>query len=431
MEALLLFRRVSALLAALLASLLVVDVPALAQESPPPPDSTVELVAASSERSAGVASRVMGDGFLVEMLLIPGTQYLGRRPLAELPPAVRDAVASVPVGEAQMLAGGGGQFLVARVLPELPPAHLGAEGYAQDPETIWSVLSVGPTDPQLLSLEIDVDAEDLAAICRSKTELARSGVDRARAAVDALPTGAAPPQVLGAYADLISALSFQGEMAAAIDAVHALAGRLPERAPDGSTSHRETMHRVLGILELRRGEVENCLRHHHREMCVFPLSENARHVEDDGAKKAFSHFVKFLELRPDDLEGRWLLNIAAMTLGSHPDGVPERWRLAPKLFTSAEDVGRFVDVGMTAGVAMVGGAGDSAGGSVADDFDGDGWMDLVVSSRDPCSPLRYYRNRGDGTFADETERAGLLAQLGGLNVTQVDYDHDGHLDLYV
>ncbi|MEO1367327.1 MAG: CRTAC1 family protein, partial [Acidobacteriota bacterium] len=99
--------------------------------------------------------------------------------------------------------------------------------------------------------------------------------------------------------------------------------------------------------------------------------------------------------------------------------------------TSAEDLGRFVDVGMAAGVAMSGGAGDSAGGSVADDFDGDGWMDLVVSSRDPCSPLRYYRNRGDGTFADETERAGLLSQLGGLNVTQVDFDHDGRLDLYV
>ncbi|MEM8995723.1 MAG: CRTAC1 family protein, partial [Acidobacteriota bacterium] len=242
---------------------------------------------------------------------------------------------------------------------------------------------------------------------------------------------AAPPQVLGAYADLISAHSFQGEMAAAIDAVHGLVGRLPERAPDGSTAHWETMHRVLGILELRRGEVENCLRHHHREMCVFPLSENARHVEEDGAKKAFAHFVKFLELRPDDLEGRWLLNIAAMTLGRHPGGVPERWRLAPELFTSAEDPGRFVDVGMAAGVAASGGAGDSAGGSVADDFDGDGWMDLVVSSRDPCSPLRYYRNRGDGTFADETERAGLLSQLGGLNVTQVDFDHDGRLDLYV
>ncbi|MEM8996092.1 MAG: hypothetical protein AAGF23_14995, partial [Acidobacteriota bacterium] len=87
MEAPQLFRRASALLVALLLVSLLAPFPVLAQA--PPPDATVELVAASSERSAKVASRVMADGFLVEMLILPGTQYLGRRPLAELPPAVR------------------------------------------------------------------------------------------------------------------------------------------------------------------------------------------------------------------------------------------------------------------------------------------------------------------------------------------------------
>jgi hypothetical protein len=45
--------------------------------------------------------------------------------------------------------------------------------------------------------------------------------------------------------------------------------------------------------------------------------------------------------------------------------------------------------------------------------------------------LRLYRNRGDGTFADVSERAGLLGQLGGLNLVQTDYDNDGWTDIFV
>ena len=49
---------------------------------------------------------------------------------------------------------------------------------------------------------------------------------------------------------------------------------------------------------------------------------------------------------------------------------------------------------------------DIAGGTIADDFDGDGLLDVVFSSVDYCAPLRLYRNRGDGTFEDRTEQAG-------------------------
>ncbi len=39
-----------------------------------------------------------------------------------------------------------------------------------------------------------------------------------------------------------------------------------------------------------------------------------------------------------------------------------------------------------------------AAGAVTDDFDGDGLLDIVTSSRDPCEPLRLYlnRDRSDG-----------------------------------
>ena len=407
-------------------------------ERPSGEERTVELVLAETEHQARVVGRAMWTGFFVDQLLIPGTSYLGKVEWSKLQPGMRSALQDARPGEPQVLTNPKGRHLVARVLAQEPPALLGAKAYAQDAAAIQAILSVGPTDTTLLNLEVDVETEDLAAICKSKQRLIDADLQRVRATIAALPPAAAPDQVIRIYAEAISTLSFKGEMAAAIEMVEALIDKLPARSPDGGRSHVDTMHQVLGILELRRGEVENCLpapagqHHHHREMCLFPLSEAARHRVGDGARRAFEHFTRYLESNPDDLEVRWLLNIAAMTVGSYPEGVPEPFRVAPEAFASAVDPGRFWDVAGPVGLAHS----DNAGGSVADDFDGDGLLDVVVSSRDPCEPLRLYRNQGGGadgrvTFADLTEAAGLSQQLGGLNVIQVDYDNDGRRDLFV
>ena len=68
-------------------------------------------------------------------------------------------------------------------------------------------------------------------------------------------------------------------------------------------------------------------------------------------------------------------------------------------------------------------------GAAWGDWDGDGFLDLVVTGyRD----LRLYRNNRDGTFADVTERAGLGGFSGFWSgASWGDYDRDGDLDLYV
>ncbi len=395
-------------------------------------ERTVEIVLAESEHQARVVGRAMRTGFLVDQLLIPETSYVGRFPFSRLNPSQQNALKDARPGEPHLLTLSSGKHLVVQVLPTGPPALLGETQFAKESKEIWAVLSVGPTDSRLLSLEVDVDTGDLAAICKSKQRLIAGKLESTRAKVAALPPAAAPQALIGAYGDLVSLLSYQGDMAAAIQAVGALVERLPAQSPSDQRSYQDIMHLVLGILELRRGEVDNCIFHHNREMCLFPLSEAARHTEDDGARKAFSHFTRYLERYPDDLEVRWLLNIAAMTLGTHPGGVPERLRIGPETFASAIDPGRFWDVASEAGLATS----DNAGGSITDDFDGDGLLDVVVSSRDPCEPLRLYLNRGGGadgtvTFEEVTEAAGLSGQLGGLNVTQADVDGDGRLDLFV
>jgi hypothetical protein len=118
------------------------------------------------------------------------------------------------------------------------------------------------------------------------------------------------------------------------------------------------------------------------------------------------------------------------------------------------DGGQLVDVTARAGV------GDPSWSTSAAfaDFDGDGWLDLYVANyvrwspeterncsfpkefRDYCSPKSYaapardvlYRNRGDGTFEDVTEAAGLgQAFANGLGVVSGDLNGDGALDFYV
>jgi hypothetical protein len=135
----------------------------------------------------------------------------------------------------------------------------------------------------------------------------------------------------------------------------------------------------------------------------------------------------YLEAAPDDLKGVWFLNLAAMQAGVYPGGVPERWRIPPERFTSAEATAPFTDVAPALGLDTF----DQAGGSIAEDFDGDGRIDLITSTMDPRGSLRYFRNVGDGTFEDRTTAAGLDAQLGGLNAVQTDYDNDGRPDVLV
>jgi len=71
------------------------------------------------------------------------------------------------------------------------------------------------------------------------------------------------------------------------------------------------------------------------------------------------------------------------------------------------------------------------------DYDNDGWLDVFVLSgtrldaAPPEATNRLYRNNRDGTFTDVTEKAGLTRSGWGSAVTVGDYDNDGFDDLFV
>ena len=125
-------------------------------------------------------------------------------------------------------------------------------------------------------------------------------------------------------------------------------------------------------------------------------------------------------------------------------GVGRRMRHSGAAFViAAAGVGAsaqtFVDVAASAGIRHaqtsaelivdLPGSAFFTGGVAADDFDGDGWTDLVFTRLN--APDVLYINRGDGTFEARTKAAGFTAPTLTNGVVAGDIDNDGDRDLYM
>ncbi|HTQ60889.1 MAG TPA: CRTAC1 family protein [Candidatus Solibacter sp.] len=88
--------------------------------------------------------------------------------------------------------------------------------------------------------------------------------------------------------------------------------------------------------------------------------------------------------------------------------------------------GTFTDVTKQAGLTHTG----WGQGACVGDYDNDGWEDLYVTY---YGKNVLYRNNGDGTFSDVSKKAGVSGsgKSWGNGCAFVDYDRNGHLDLFV
>jgi hypothetical protein len=220
-----------------------------------------------------------------------------------------------------------------------------------------------------------------------------------------------------------NALLQLGEEQKAIDVFNDLLKKIP----GGDIDQRLSIMKDLGISYLRLGERMNCIRNHNAESCIFPISKEGVHLDKTGSEKAIEIYQKILIDNPGDLESKWLLNIAYMTIGSYPEQVPPRFLLKIKNDDSMHLVKPFTDVAMNAGLNYK----SQAGGNIVDDFNNDGYPDIVLSSWSLSEPMRYYRNNGNGTFTDISDSSGLGYLTGGLNMMQTDYNNDGLKDIFV
>ncbi len=107
------------------------------------------------------------------------------------------------------------------------------------------------------------------------------------------------------------------------------------------------------------------------------------------------------------------------------EGFPKGSEPTSHLFRNNRD-GTFTDVTLKAGVAHSGWGQACCVG----DYDNDGWDDLFVTY---FGKNVLYHNNGDGTFTDVSEKAAVAGTGTRWNTgcAFVDYDRDGHLDLFV
>jgi hypothetical protein len=91
--------------------------------------------------------------------------------------------------------------------------------------------------------------------------------------------------------------------------------------------------------------------------------------------------------------------------------------------------GHFVDVTLASGLSGEGIRGYPQGVAVGD-YDNDGYVDVLVTN---YGDNVLYHNDGDGHFTDVTAKAGVAMSAHPLKASAawLDYDNDGHLDLFV
>lgn len=269
--------------------------------------------------------------------------------------------------------------------------------------------------------------QDLQAMCRIRKQSWQTVLDVALENLDPMNLeGSAlhPPldriQMHYAAADLYA---YQGEMDKAIDqflqAYQIAQNELPAAMPD--------LEEALGISYLHKSEMDNDAYRHPGDRCLFPPHAPFAYAHQGASQKAIEFFTKYLARKPDTLDIKWELNLAYLTLGRYPDGVPKQYLISPSIFESPEDIPRFKDVAPEAGINLY----SMSGGLIVDDFENTGQLDIVTSDFGECAPMHYFHNNGDGTFSDHTDKAGLSDQLGGLNLIQADYNNDGCTDILV
>jgi tetratricopeptide (TPR) repeat protein len=226
----------------------------------------------------------------------------------------------------------------------------------------------------------------------------------------------------------VSALleSYQGHLPEAIshweEAYRIAQASLPDNIP--------LMEEVLGDAYFHEAEMENNVYHKPGERCLYPPRAGSvypKFQKTEKLEKAMQHFQNYLDRKPDDLQVKWMMNLAYMMLGKYPDEVPPRYLITAPAAVEEEGagVGRFVDVAPEAGLDIT----QISGGLIVDDFENNGLFDVVTTGYDACGQVHFYHNNGDGTFSDRSAESGLAKIAGAANLIQTDYNNDGCIDI--
>ena len=183
---------------------------------------------------------------------------------------------------------------------------------------------------------------------------------------------------------------------------------------------------LLGLAYLRLGEVDNCQLNHNEYSCILPLQKQAFHTQKTGSEKAIEIYSLLQQNNPRE-KYKWIINLAYMTLGEHPQGVPKKLLIPfPNWSSEQKEFPRFSDIASTIGI----GVNKLSGGVILDDFNNDGFIDLFCTSYGMNDQAKLFINSEKG-FEDATILSGIEGIVSGLNCMQTDYNNDGFKDILI
>jgi len=199
-----------------------------------------------------------------------------------------------------------------------------------------------------------------------------------------------------------------------------------QQIKDNLNPETKLVYDMLALCFLRLGEVQNCVENQTNATCILPIQPEGVYKLKAGPENAIAVLERLLKKFPDDMQSRWLLNIAYMNLGKWPNGVPAAYRIPTNLFASTGAI-EFKNIASEVGLDCRG----LSGGVCTEDFDNDGDIDLFVTSYGLTDQCRFFVNNGDGSFTERTKEANLTGIVSGLNTLHCDYDNDGDADITI
>ena len=189
------------------------------------------------------------------------------------------------------------------------------------------------------------------------------------------------------------------------------------------------MQEALGVSYLHLSEMENGVYRESGSIDIFPpLHPGAHFDKPENSRLAIQYFLSFLELAPEDLQVRWLLNLAYVTLGEYPAGVPPKYLVPASPFESKESVGRFTDVARAGRPECLLRRPAAQSWMTSRTM---GLLDVITSSWTCAIRCTTSTTTETARSRIEPRRRDYQDQLGGLNIIQADYNNDGCMDILV
>ena len=284
---------------------------------------------------------------------------IGKVSLSALRPDLRNVLEHLPVGQLSPIVQIPTGFAVLKIMPDE------AEGLTAVSDTINAAVAASGSVKNVYALDGFMDSyfsldthskptdwnSDPRKICTTRTAAlaaSRESLERDLYGNKVRPSLSPSDEGLKHFS--LSMLHvYHGRMDAAIPELQ----RARRIAETHAVSMVKPLDEALGIAYLHKAEMDNDLFRNPGERDLLTANGYQPLRKTGDLRKAVEYFQKYLAKEPDDLEVKWLLNLAHMMLGGYPDKVPAAYLVPPTVFASAEEVGRFVDVAQEVGSELV------------------------------------------------------------------------------